>query len=269
MHARRGRSTTSDSGTAGARRRPGRAPPPRSPGSAARGRAGRSGRSPARSRSVSISSGTASYTLGNATTSTPAGSPSSRNCAYGSPRFVYFRASAPMMPPTVTSSPSPEVREVADLVGGLRRQRLLDPEQRMVGHELPEHLLLLGEEQRACRAPRRPAPTRRPRHARRLSPPPNSENWPAASALRSARIGRRHLLERWLSSTLEHPAARVAQGVERAGVDRATRAPASSARAGSTRRQKSANDVNGPSPRAPPGSAATTPSPTLRTADSP
>ena len=72
----------------------------------------------------------------------------------------------------------------------------------MVGDELPEHLLLLAKQRRLVELLALAAPTRRSRSARRRRPP-NSENCPAASALRSARIGAgpsrtrpaRHLLQ--------------------------------------------------------------------------
>ena len=109
----------------------------------------RSGRGPPRRRD------------GNATTSTPAARPSRRNCAYGSPRFVYFRATAADDAADGHQLAVVGGVEVADLVGALRRAGRPRPPAaggpRRTSRASPSRTAGAP----ACRTPRRRARTRR------------------------------------------------------------------------------------------------------------
>ena len=150
---------------------------------------------------------------GNAMTWTPPARSSSRNTAYGSPFFVYLRA------PPRRCRPRHEVAvtersHLADLHARLGCQGVLDREQRVVGHELAEHLLLETQQRALVELG---APQHRFVDLAR-GPVAATEERELARRLRLALGGdrRRHLL-----LVLVQTASGIPEGVERAGQDQA------------------------------------------------
>ena len=194
---------------------------------------------------------------------------SSTNTAIWSPFLVNLRVSPVITPPMLHRRPVAELGEVADRLLDLAPQRRLDPEQRVVGHVQPEHLLLVAQLVGLVEldvGDRQPLVERRRRRRRPSASPPQSPNRLITPCSRSRR--RVSVVSVMCSNTPSRP-LRVWPSESKAPALISDSTARLLSTGSGTRSAKSWKLANGPLASRSSSSRATRPAPTLRTADSP